>query len=104
MPMSDLSKVHVLINERMQLLKVVLIGGQIHDSEPVFDLFDDVELVGKTLLADKAYSSESIRNYLEKLQSSVFFNALRIIATSLLVMTNVCFLNFVLLASAAIHF
>jgi len=59
------------INERMQLVKVVLIGGQIHDSEPVFDLFDDVELVGKTLLADKAYSSESIRNYLEE-RKSVF--------------------------------
>ena len=109
------TKVHVLINERMQLLKVVLTGGQIHDSEPVFDLFDDVELVGKTILADKAYSSESIRNYLEERGAQIcipdkvnfkvkhafdaelykrrnlverFFNALRIIATSLLVMTN----------------
>ncbi|MBR0288654.1 MAG: transposase [Selenomonadaceae bacterium] len=51
-------------NERMQLLNVILTGGQIHDSKPVFDLFDDVELVGKTLLADKAYSSEKIRVFI----------------------------------------
>lgn len=31
------TKVHVLLNERMQLLKVKLTGGHIHDSEPALD-------------------------------------------------------------------
>ena len=127
------TKVHVLINERMQLLKVILTGGQIHDSEPVFDLFDDVELVGKTLLADKAYSSEQIRVFLAEHEAFAcipdkanfkikhafdsqlykqrniverFFQRIknyRHIATRYDKLA-VCFLNFVLLASAAIHF
>ena len=42
------TKVHVLINERMQLINVVLTGGQIK------------------VLADKAYSCEKIRNQLEE--------------------------------------
>ena len=32
-------KVHVLINDRMQLLKAVLTGKQIRDSQPAIDLF-----------------------------------------------------------------
>ena len=38
------SKIHVLLNERMQLLNVILTGGHIHDSEPVFELFDGIKL------------------------------------------------------------
>ena len=53
------TKVHVIINERMQLLGVGLTGGHIHDSEPALDL-----LAGKKLLADKAYSCQSIRDCL----------------------------------------
>ena len=58
------TKVHFLINERMQLLKVILIGGQVHDSEPSLALLSGVELGGKTILADKAYSSEQIRCFI----------------------------------------
>ena len=60
------TKVHVLINERMQLMNVVLTGGQIHDSEPALDLFAGIDLAGKKVLADKAYSCEKIRNQLEE--------------------------------------
>jgi len=58
------TKVHVLINERMQLLNVVLTGGQIHDSEPALALLSGVELSGKTILADRACSSEQIRLFI----------------------------------------
>ena len=58
------TKIHVLINERMQLLKVVLTGGQIHDSEAVGALLNGIKLKGKTILADKAYSCEQIRIFL----------------------------------------
>ena len=58
------TKVHVLINDRMQLLKVILTGGQIHDSEPALALLSGVELGGKKILADKAYSCEQIRLFI----------------------------------------
>ena len=58
------TKVHVLINERMQLLNVVLTGGQVHDSETVTALLKGIKLTGKKILADKAYSCEQIRGFL----------------------------------------
>ena len=59
-------KIHVLINEKMQFLNVILTGGQIHDSEPALELFSGFKLGGKKILADKAYSSEHIRSYLQE--------------------------------------
>ena len=58
------SKVHVLINDRMQLLNVILTGGQIHDSQPAISLLKAIKLKGKKILADKAYSSAQIRIFL----------------------------------------
>ena len=60
------TKIHVLVNERMQLLNVVLTGEQIHDSEKVVELFEGVTLKGKSVLGDIAFSSEKIRDYIEK--------------------------------------
>ena len=50
---------HVLINERMQLLNVILPGENIQDSQPAIELFADVNLKGKKILADKAYSCQT---------------------------------------------
>ena len=127
------TKIHVLINERMQLMNVVLTGGQIHDSELALELFTDVNLAGKNVLADRAYSSQSIRDYLEKHSATVcipdkvnfrikhdfdaelykrrniverFFQRIksyRHIATRYDKLA-VCFKNFVLLAAFVIHF
>ena len=127
------TKIHVLINERMQLMNVILTGGQIHDSEPALALFADVELSGKNVLADRAYSAQSIRDYLEKHSATVcipdkanfrtkhdfdaelykrrnlverFFQRIknyRHIATRYDKLAF-CFKNFVLLAAFAIHF
>ena len=58
------TKVHVLINDKMQLLKVIVTGGQIHDSEPDIELLKSVALKGKTILADKAYSCAQIRFFI----------------------------------------
>ena len=38
----------------------------LHDSQPALDLLAGIELAGKKILADKAYSCQSIRNYLEE--------------------------------------
>ena len=127
------TKVHVLINERMQLLNVILTGGNIHDSEPAIELFAGVNLKGKKILADKAYSCQSIRDYLEERGAVVcipdkstfktkhtfdvelykqrnlierFFQRIknyRHIATRFDKLA-ICFKNFVLLAASVIHF
>lgn len=60
------TKIHVLLNERMHVLNVVLSGGQVNDSEKAIELFEGVKLNGKTILADKAYSCEQIRSYVEE--------------------------------------
>lgn len=112
---------------------MVLTGGQIHDSEPFFDLFDDVKLFGNTLLADKAYFSESIHYYLEESGEQIcipykvnlkvkhafdaeLYKRRNLVERFFQLIKNyrhittrydkfaVCFLNFVLLVSAAIHF
>lgn len=127
------TKVHVLINERMQLLKVVLTGGQIHDSKAALALLSGVELGGKTILADKAYSSEHIRFFIAEhgavacIPDKANFNIKHDFDSELYKARNIverffqriknyrhistrydklaiCFLNFVLLAASVIHF
>ena len=127
------TKIHVLINERMQLLRVILTGGQIHDSEPALELFEGIELTGKKILADKAYSSEQIRSYLQGhgavvcIPDKVNFRIKHDFDSELYKQRNiverffqriknyrhvatrydklaVCFENFILLAASIIHF
>ena len=55
------TKIHVLINEKMQVVNVVLTRGQINDSDRALELFAGVDLTGKKVLADRAYSCDKIR-------------------------------------------
>ena len=127
------TKIHVLINERMQLLKVILTGGQVHDSEPALALLSSVELTGKKILADKAYSCEQIRCFLAEhgavacIPDKANFKIKHDFDCELYKQRNIverffqriknyrhisarfdklafCFENFVLLASVVIHF
>lgn len=124
--------IHVLLNERMQVLNVVLSAGHVHDSELAIELLKDVELKGKKVLADKAYSCETICSYLyrqgafacipDKANFKVkhdfdfdLYKQRNIIERFFQRIKNyrhvafrfdklaVCFLNFVLLASVIIH-
>lgn len=65
------TKIHALVNEYFQLIGAVLTGGQIHDSEPALELLAGIELGGKKVLADKAYSSEKIRAFIQKQGATV---------------------------------
>ncbi len=127
------TKVHVLINERMQLLKVILTGGHVHDSEPALALLSGVELGGKKILADRAYSSEQIRVFIAEhgavacIPDKANFRIKHDFDSQLYKQRNiverffqriknyrhistrfdkvaVCFENFVLLAASVIHF
>ena len=127
------TKVHVLINERMQLLNVALTGGHVHDSEEAVVLLNGITLKGKTILADKAYSCAQIRIFIAEHGASAcipdkanfrikhdfdcelykqrniverFFQRIknyRHISTRYDKLA-LCFLNFFLLASSVIHF
>ena len=50
----------------MQVLNVALTSGHIHDSQPATALFASIDLAGKKILVDKAYSCDKIRNQLEE--------------------------------------
>lgn len=127
------TKIHVLLNERMHVLNVVLTGGHIHDSTVALDLLAGIDLAGKKVLADRAYSCDKIRSFLENHGAQVcipdkknfkvkhdfdaelykqrnfverFFQRVksyRHIAFRFDKLAD-CFLNFVLLACLAIHF
>ena len=106
------TKIHVLLNEKMQLLSVILTGEHIHDSQSALDLFVGVDLAGKKVLADKAYSCQSIRDYLEKrgavvcIPDKTNFKMKHAFDSELYKQRNLVerFLNFILLSAAAIHF
>ena len=126
------TKIHALVNEHFQLIGVELSGGNVHDSEMAIKLLSKVTLVGKKVLADKAFCSEEIRNFIfqEKATACIpdksnavvihefdeelyktrniierFFNRIknyRHISTRYDKL-SVCFLNFVLLAAVMIQ-
>ena len=127
------TKIHVLINERMQVLNVILTGGQVHDSKPVLELLGNFNLVGKKILADKAYSNEPIRLFLAEhgaiacIPDKANFKIKHNFDSELYKQRNIverffqriknyrhvatrydklaeCFLNFLLLAASVIHF
>ena len=127
------TKVHVLLNERMQVLNVLLTDGQVHDADKALVLFNGIDLAGQNLLADKAYSCDKIRSYLVANSATVcipdkvnfkikhdfdaeFYKQRNLVERFFQRIKNYrhiafrfdkladCFLNFVLLASVAIHF
>lgn len=58
------TKIHALVNEHFQLIGVELSGGNIHDSEVAIKLLSKIYLEDKKVLADKAFCSEQIRDYI----------------------------------------
>ena len=127
------TKIHVVITEHLQLLNAILSAGNINDNQKAIELLDKINIEDKTILADKAYGSEQIRCYIERRGASVciadkcnstvkhafdkelykkrnlverFFQRIknfRHIAFRFDKLA-VCFLNFILIASALIHF
>ena len=127
------TKIHVLLNEKMQVVNVILSGGNINDSDKALDLLASVDITGKKLLADRAYSCDKIRSYLEShgatvcIPDKINFKVKHDFDAELYKQRNLverffqriknyrhiafrfdkladCFLNFVLLDSAIIHF
>ena len=78
------TKIHVLINEKMQLLKIILTGGQFAFSSP-----SKVALLVYPIKPISRLSMTLIQNCTNNATlSRDFFSESRITVTSLLVMTN----------------
>ena len=60
------TKIHALINEKMELLTFILTGGEVFDSKVAVDLLKTVDLTDKTVLADRAYGASDIREHICK--------------------------------------
>ena len=54
------TKIHVLLNERMQAVNVLISGGHINDSDKALELLAGIDLTGKKVLADRAYSCDKM--------------------------------------------
>ncbi|VAV88503.1 Mobile element protein [hydrothermal vent metagenome] len=55
------SKVHAVVDEKGQLVQVVITGGQVHDSQAIPALLEGGLNNPLAIVADKAYGSASIR-------------------------------------------
>ena len=60
------TKLHVLINDKMELLSFFITGGEVFDSKVAVDLLKTVDLTDKTVLADRAYGANKIRDHICK--------------------------------------
>ena len=65
------TKIHALVTENFQLIGLLLTGGQIHDSQCATELLSKVNLEGKTVLGDKAFCSERIRDFIQSQKGQV---------------------------------
>ena len=65
------TKIHALVTENFQLIGLLLSGGHIHDSECAIELLSKVNLEGKTVLGDKAFSSSHIRDFIQAQKATV---------------------------------
>lgn len=65
------TKIHALVTENFQLIGLLLTGGNIHDSECATELLSKVNLEGKTVLGDKAFCSERIRDFIQTQKAQV---------------------------------
>ena len=65
------SKIHILIDEKFRVVKFLLSAGNVNDNLVALSLLHDVDLKSKAVLADKAYSTAKIRDYLEKQEAFV---------------------------------
>ena len=65
------TKIHVLLDENFRVVKFLLSAGNVNDNLVALPLLQGLKLRDKVVLADKAYSTAKIRDYLEKQRAIV---------------------------------
>ena len=58
------TKIHVFINDKIELLFFLLIGGEVFDSKVAVDLLKTIDITDKMILADMAYGASDIRDHI----------------------------------------
>ena len=58
------TKIHTLVDGLGKPLAFLLTGGQTHDAVATIPLLEQFEIEGSTILGDKAYGSETIRDWI----------------------------------------
>ena len=58
------TKIHVAVDGLGNPIRVFLTSGEVHDSKLAKTLLEPIDIAGATVLADKAYGSYEIREYI----------------------------------------
>lgn len=64
------SKIHAIVDALGNPLAFLLTGRNVHDSTPAIDLLAKVSIKGLNILADKAYGSATIREWIVQQEAS----------------------------------
>ena len=59
------SKIHIAVDEKGKPRKIILTAGNINDCDVTYALLEDFNLQGKTVIADRGYSTFAIKNFIE---------------------------------------
>lgn len=58
------TKIHAVVDGLGNPVRFLLSGGQIHDSKIAIDVLSELDISGSNILADKAYGTLEIREYI----------------------------------------
>ncbi|WP_141506244.1 IS5 family transposase [Paenibacillus luteus] len=64
------TKIHTVVDGLGNPIAFLLTGGQVYDTVPVMDLLQTLDITGSHILGDKAYGSETVRNWITAKQAS----------------------------------
>ena len=60
------AKIHAVVDGLGNPVRFMLTGGQIHDSKVAVEILSGIDISVSNILADKAYGTLEIRNYITK--------------------------------------
>ena len=60
------SKIHIAVDEYGRPRKIILTAGNINDCDVAYELLDEFNLQGKTVIAERGYSISKIKNFIEE--------------------------------------
>ena len=69
-PSGRTSKIHAIVDALGTPFHFILTGGQIHHASAAIDLLAELEIAGITILADRAYGSQTIRKNITNQKAS----------------------------------
>lgn len=59
------TKIHAVVDGLGNPVHFILTGGEVHDSKQAIPLLSGLNIVNSNILADRAYGTKDIRNYID---------------------------------------